>query len=151
MKTAQQRLAEIERQQILLTKKLKAEEIRKTTKVGQFVREHMPDIEKSQAFLDWLSTDIDRTLFGAPSIKNRVKKERPENENRPKHVPSAPYPNVSNVKTSGSSDWRNNELSPELQEKVNNFTNPPVVIPKMTGGAGDRIRAKMLQDIGHKF
>lgn len=114
------------------------------------MREHMPDIEKSQAFLDWLSTDIDRTLFGAPSIKNRVKKERPEKENRPKHVPTAAYPKVSDVNTSSSSDRKNKELSPELQERVNNFTNPPVVVPKMTGGAGDRIREKMLV-MGHKL
>jgi hypothetical protein len=73
MRTAQQRLAEIERKQILLIKKARIEETRKTQKVGEFVREHMPNVEASQEFLAWLRTDIDKALFGV-TIDKRERK-----------------------------------------------------------------------------
>ena len=63
-KTAAQRLAELELLQAQLKKQERAEDKRKDSKVGQFVREMMPHIEHSAEFQAWLKTDIDRALFG---------------------------------------------------------------------------------------
>ena len=85
MKTAQQRLLEIERKQILLIKKVRAEETRKTQKVGEYVREHMAHVEENPEFLAWLKTDIDKALFGvAIEKKDRTPRgEKPAKTPRP--------------------------------------------------------------------
>lgn len=76
-KTAAQRLAELELLQAQLKQQQKQEDRRKAYKLGEYVREHMPFLEKSPDFLLWLKTDIDRALFGAPDLDEPTKAEPP--------------------------------------------------------------------------
>ncbi|WP_291808167.1 hypothetical protein [Limnobacter sp.] len=92
-KTAAQRLAELELLQAQLKQQQKQEDRRKAYKLGEYVREHMPDLEKSPEFLSWLKTDIDRSLFGAPS-SDEPKKAEPQPkataiQNKPTVAPAA--------------------------------------------------------------
>lgn len=75
-KTAAQRLAELELLQAQLKQQQKQEDRRKAYKLGEYVREHMPELERSEAFLAWLKTDIDRALFGVP-VSTEPKKSAP--------------------------------------------------------------------------
>lgn len=92
-KTAAQRLAELELLQAQLKQQQKQEDRRKAYKLGEYVREHMPDLEKSSEFLAWLKTDIDRSLFGAPALDEQKKAEPPPKpgsiQNKPIPVPTA--------------------------------------------------------------
>lgn len=65
-KTAEQRLQELKELEAQLKKQARGEDSRKDRKVGEFVREFLPHIEKSPEFLAWLKTDIDKQLFGVP-------------------------------------------------------------------------------------
>ena len=65
-KTAEQRLQELKELEAQLKKQARGEDSRKDRKVGEFVREFLPHIEKSPEFLNWLKTDIDKQLFGVP-------------------------------------------------------------------------------------
>jgi hypothetical protein len=92
-KTAAQRLAELELLQAQLKQQQKHEDRRKAYRLGEYVREHMPELEKSAGFLAWLKTDIDRSLFGAPASAEPKKAEPPKTanaiQNKPTVAPAA--------------------------------------------------------------
>lgn len=137
MKTAQQRLADNERRQILLLKKVRIEEARKTQKVGEYVREHMDDVEQSAAFLAWLKTDIDKALFGvALDKKDRsLRGKKPAKQIRPTF--QAPHkPEVSVLSATAKA------LPEEIQAKVSALTKKPEPSP-LTGSAGDILRSRL--------
>ncbi|MFN4043624.1 hypothetical protein [Limnobacter sp.] len=141
MKTATQRLAEIERKQILLLKKVRAEEARKTQKVGEFVRENMGHIEESPEFLAWLKTDIDKALFGvAIERKERTPRaEKPAKAPRPTFQ-AAKQPEVKTVEATATKAPA--ALPETVKAKVSELTKKPEP-SAMTGGAGDSIRRRL--------
>ncbi len=150
MRTAQQRLAEIERKQILLIKKARIEETRKTQKVGEFVREHMPNVEASQEFLAWLRTDIDKALFGV-TIDKRERMPRGEKASSgQKHEevkPKSMEPKVANKnRPSFATEASLKGLPEAVQAKVSALTKKPEPSP-LTGGAGDSIRRRLAGQI----
>lgn len=141
MKTATQRLAEIERKQILLLKKVRAEEVRKTYKVGEYIREHMAHMEENSEFLAWLKTDIDKALFGV-AIK---KKERTLQGERPTKSPKPTFqaPKQPEVKVVEATATKAPSALPEaVQAKVSALTKKPEP-SAMTGGAGDFLRSRL--------
>lgn len=146
MKTAQQRLAEIERKQILLVKKVRAEEARKTQKVGEYVREHMAHIEVSQVFLNWLKTDIDKTLFGV-EIEKKERREKKEGGNKDSAAklpkPTFQAPKQPEVKVVAATAKPSPTGLPEaVQLRVAALTKKPDPSPQ-TGGAGDLLRTRL--------
>lgn len=139
MKTAEQRIAEIDQKRAVLLQKLKGEEARKAAKVGQYVREHLPDIEQSPQFLAWLSTDIDRALFGV-AVKKQKKKGGGGQVSKPSsHTASTDVQSMSGhqVEKSTVADFA------ERFNQVGKRTEPI----QETGGAGDAIRRRMAQSI----
>lgn len=79
-RTAEQRLAELERQIQAAKTQQKKEERRKTYKVGEYVREKMANLETSPEFLAWLKTDIDRMLFGVSGEVAKPVTDKPRAE-----------------------------------------------------------------------
>lgn len=145
MKTAIQRLAEVERKQILLLKKVRAEEARKTQKVGEYVREHMGHVEESPEFLAWLKTDIDKSLFGvAIERKERTPRgEKPAKAPRPTFQ-ATKQPQVKVVEATATK--APSALPEAVQAKVAELTKQPEPSP-LTGGAGDSIRRRLAGQI----
>ncbi|MAZ10995.1 MULTISPECIES: hypothetical protein [unclassified Limnobacter] len=141
MKTAQQRLLEIERKQILLIKKVRAEETRKTQKVGEYVREHMAHVEENPEFLAWLKTDIDKALFGVAIEK----KDRTPRGEKPAKTPRPTFqaPKQPEVKVVEATATKAPSALPEaVQARVAALTKKPEPSP-LTGLAGDRLRNKL--------
>lgn len=139
MKTAEQRLAEIERKRAYLLQKLKGEEARKAAKVGQYVREHLPGIEQRPEFLAWLSTDIDRALFGVAVTKEKKKGGDGQVSKLTSDKSSTDVQSISGhqVEKSTVADFA------ERFNQVGKRTEPVIE----TGGAGDAIRRRMAQSI----
>lgn len=141
MKTAQQRLLEIERKQILLIKKVRVEEARKTYKVGEYVREHMAHVEKNSEFLAWLKTDIDKALFGV-AIERRDRMPRGEKTAKTPR-PTFQAPKQPEVKVVEATATKAPSALPEaVQAKVAALTKKPEP-SAMTGGAGDFLRSRL--------
>lgn len=97
-KTAAQRLAELELLQAQLKQQQKQEDRRKAYKLGEYVREHMPDLEKSSDFLTWLKTDIDRSLFGATASDEPRKAAPPPNSGSIQNKPVTVAPVATTTK-----------------------------------------------------
>lgn len=143
MKTAIQRLAEVERKQILLLKKVRAEEARKTQKVGEYVRENMGHVEESPEFLAWLKTDIDKSLFGVAIER----KERTPRGEKPTKPPRPTFQTPKQPEVVQSTATKAPSALPEaVQAKVAELTKQPEPSP-LTGGAGDSIRRRLAGQI----
>lgn len=125
-KTAAQRLAELELLQAQLKQQQKQEDRRKAYKLGEYVREHMPFLEKSPDFLLWLKTDIDRALFGAPALDEQKKAEPQPGSIQNKPVTVAPAATTAKVPDSIMDRFREvdekNDASPDaIRARLSNL------------------------------
>ncbi|HEY1058374.1 MAG TPA: hypothetical protein VGE55_06545 [Limnobacter sp.] len=137
MKTAEQRLAELDQKRALLLHKLKNEDSRKAAKVGQFVRERLPHIEQSPEFLAWLKTDIDRALFGVPGDKRKSKSGGGQAMKKEQSTLKA---DISNTEAKSHQVVEAPVFDYRAKFAAVGRRDEPIT---PTGGAGDAIRRKM--------